>query len=230
MTLDRAAFLALDADDPLRAFRERFAIPDGCIYLDGNSLGPRPVAALDRASHVVGVEWGVDLIKSWNTAGWFELPTRLGDKLAPLIAYLDSLTGRADLATLHRLLAKANITRADVESSCIFGARGYKRNTIARSEHYELLAICWRSGHCTPIHDHRQSSCAFRVVEGIGTEIRFKVTESSLICPTGTHEMRPGYICAAQDADIHQISNLAPAGEDLVTLHVYSPPLLVMGQ
>ena len=85
MNLDRAAFLALDADDPLRGFRERFAIPDGCIYLDGNSLGPRPVAALERASRVVGVEWGVDLIKSWNTAGWFELPTRLGDKLAPLI-------------------------------------------------------------------------------------------------------------------------------------------------
>lgn len=149
-------------------------------------------------------------------------------KLAPLIEYLDSLTGRADLATLQRLLSTANITRADIESSCIFGARGYKRNTIARSEHYELLALTWRSGHCTPIHDHRQSSCAFRVVQGTGTEVRFSVTPSGLVCPVSTHEMAPGYICAAEEADIHQVANMQAPGEDLVTLHIYSPPIQCM--
>lgn len=149
-------------------------------------------------------------------------------KLASLIAYLDSLSGRADLATLHRLLAKINLNRADIQSSCIFGERGYKRNTISRSDHYELLALCWRSGHCTPIHDHRQSSCAFRVVEGVGTEIRFKVTDSGLVCPTDVHPMNPGSICAAQDADIHQVANMQGPGEDLITLHIYSPPIASM--
>ncbi|MEC4721204.1 kynureninase [Noviherbaspirillum sp. CPCC 100848] len=76
---------ALDADDPLRPLREQFALPDGVIYLDGNSLGARPKSALDRARQVVEAEWGKDLIRSWNKAGWFDLPARLGAKLAPLI-------------------------------------------------------------------------------------------------------------------------------------------------
>jgi kynureninase len=76
---------ALDAADGLASLREQFELPQGLIYLDGNSLGARPKAALARAREVIAQEWGTDLIRSWNTAGWFELPARLGDKLAPLI-------------------------------------------------------------------------------------------------------------------------------------------------
>jgi kynureninase len=81
----RAACLALDAADPLAPLRARFDLPDGVIYLDGNSLGARPRAALERAQAVVAQEWGRDLIRSWNDAGWFDLPKRLGDRLAPLV-------------------------------------------------------------------------------------------------------------------------------------------------
>jgi kynureninase len=77
--------LGRDAKDTLHALREHFALPEGIIYLDGNSLGARPKAALARAQAVVGHEWGTDLIRSWNTAGWFAMPGRLGDRLAPLI-------------------------------------------------------------------------------------------------------------------------------------------------
>ncbi|WP_426107023.1 kynureninase [Massilia sp. TSP1-1-2] len=77
--------LALDAGDALAPLRELFALPEGVIYLDGNSLGARPKAALARAQDVIAREWGMDLIGSWNTAGWFDLPKRLGDRLAPLI-------------------------------------------------------------------------------------------------------------------------------------------------
>jgi len=77
--------LARDADDPLAPLRAHFDLPDGVIYLDGNSLGARPRAALARAHEVVALEWGRDLIRSWNSAGWFDLPKRLGDRLAPLI-------------------------------------------------------------------------------------------------------------------------------------------------
>ena len=76
---------AQDARDPLRALREHFVLPPGVIYLDGNSLGVLPRTAAARVAQVVNQEWGVDLIRSWNTAGWFELPQRLGDKIAPLI-------------------------------------------------------------------------------------------------------------------------------------------------
>jgi kynureninase len=74
-----------DAADPLAPQRARFALPDGVIYLDGNSLGARPKAALARAQEVISAEWGDGLIRSWNTAGWYDLPRRLGRLLAPLI-------------------------------------------------------------------------------------------------------------------------------------------------
>ena len=77
--------LALDAQDRLAPLRAQFDLPEGVIYLDGNSLGARPKAALARAHDVIAREWGQDLIRSWNTAGWFDLPKRLGNLLAPLI-------------------------------------------------------------------------------------------------------------------------------------------------
>jgi kynureninase len=83
--MNRKDCQALDASDTLAPLREFFDLPDGVIYLDGNSLGARPKAALARAHAVINEEWGNDLIRSWNTAGWFDLPALLGNKLAPLI-------------------------------------------------------------------------------------------------------------------------------------------------
>jgi len=85
MIKTREDALALDRDDPLAPLRSQFALPDGVIYLDGNSLGAQPRASAARAQQVIGAEWGEGLIRSWNTAGWFALPRRLGDKLATLI-------------------------------------------------------------------------------------------------------------------------------------------------
>ena len=76
---------ALDACDPLRPLRDLFDIPEGVIYLDGNSLGVMPKTAAACAAEVVIQEWGQGLIRSWNTAGWFSLPQRLGNRIAPLI-------------------------------------------------------------------------------------------------------------------------------------------------
>jgi kynureninase len=83
--IDRADCLARDARDPLAPLRQQFELPPGLIYLDGNSLGARPRSALSRVQQVVAAEWGQDLIRSWNKAGWFAMPGRLGDMLAPLI-------------------------------------------------------------------------------------------------------------------------------------------------
>jgi kynureninase len=76
---------ALDAQDPLRALRQQFTLPAGVIYLDGNSLGVLPKTAAARVAEAVTAEWGQGLIRSWNSAGWFELPQRLGNKIAQLI-------------------------------------------------------------------------------------------------------------------------------------------------
>jgi kynureninase len=77
--------LALDARDPLRTLRAQFDLPDGLIYLDGNSLGVLPKATPQRVAKVVRDEWGRGLIGSWNAAGWIDLPRRLGDKVARLV-------------------------------------------------------------------------------------------------------------------------------------------------
>jgi kynureninase len=76
---------ATDAADPLAGFRERFHLPPGLIYLDGNSLGPAPRAALADLDAAAGREWARDLIGSWNSAGWFDLPVACGDLVAPVI-------------------------------------------------------------------------------------------------------------------------------------------------
>ena len=76
---------ALDARDPLRDLRSQFTLPEGVIYLDGNSLGVMPNTAAARVAKAVTEEWGQGLIRSWNSAGWFDMPQRLGDKIAKLI-------------------------------------------------------------------------------------------------------------------------------------------------
>ncbi|MEY9962847.1 kynureninase [Streptacidiphilus sp. MAP12-16] len=76
---------ALDAADPLRGFRDRFTLPKDVLYLDGNSLGPLPANTPARVARLVEQEWGEGLIRSWNDAGWYDLPRGLGDRIAPLV-------------------------------------------------------------------------------------------------------------------------------------------------
>jgi kynureninase len=107
----RAHCIALDRQDPLAPLRERFDLPQGVIYLDGNSLGARPRAALARAQEVVAREWGQDLIRSWNTAGWFDMPGRLGDRLAPLIGAQPGEVVVTDTTSLNLFKALAGAVR-----------------------------------------------------------------------------------------------------------------------
>ncbi len=76
---------ALDLADPHRAWRDRFVIPDGLTYLDGNSLGMLPAHVPDRVADAVTRGWGQQLIRGWNAEGWMDLPRRIGDRIAPLI-------------------------------------------------------------------------------------------------------------------------------------------------
>ena len=81
----RSDLQQLDHEDPLASFREEFLLPEGIIYLNGNSLGAMPREAVQRSRRVVEVEWAKGLIGSMNTAGWFELPLSLGRKIAALV-------------------------------------------------------------------------------------------------------------------------------------------------
>ncbi|MEM9312970.1 MAG: kynureninase, partial [Pseudomonadota bacterium] len=74
-----------DLADPLRQYRSFFTLPEGVVYLDGNSLGALPKATPAAIARAVEDEWGEGLIRSWNEAGWFEMGSRIGAKIAPLI-------------------------------------------------------------------------------------------------------------------------------------------------
>jgi len=75
----------LDAADPLSGWRERFTIPEGLVYLDGNSLGVLPCTVPARVADAVSRGWGEQLIRGWNAEGWMDLPRRIGDRIAGLI-------------------------------------------------------------------------------------------------------------------------------------------------
>jgi kynureninase len=114
VSLTRAACQALDAADPLAAWRERFLLPEGVIYLDGNSLGPLPRATAGVLDEVVRRQWGEDLITSWNRHGWVDLPARLGAKIARLIgaAAHEVIVADSISVNLFKLVAAALGLRA----------------------------------------------------------------------------------------------------------------------
>jgi kynureninase len=97
----RDACVARDLNDPLRVFRDHFALPDGLIYLDGNSLGPMPHRAADILNRTIVQEWGRDLIGSWNSAGWFDMPVRLGDRVGALLGATPGQTIVCDTTSIN---------------------------------------------------------------------------------------------------------------------------------
>ena len=114
--LDRAACAARDAADPLAPLREQFELPAGVNYLDGNSLGVLPRATAARVQAVVTQEWGQGLIRSWNSAGWIDLPRRVGDKIGRLVGAAPGELVVADSTSVNLfkvLSAAARIAQAD---------------------------------------------------------------------------------------------------------------------
>ena len=107
--LTREDAAALDRADTLAALRERFVLPDGVIYLDGNSLGALPRATPARVAAVLEREWGQSLIRSWTEHGWIDMQLRVGEKIGQLIGAAPGTTVVADSTSvnLFKLLAAA---------------------------------------------------------------------------------------------------------------------------
>jgi len=146
ITLTRADCLARDGADPLASLRQRFDLPAGVIYLDGNSLGARPKTALARAQDVVAREWGGDLIRSWNDAGWFDMPRRLGDRLAPLIGAHAAEVAVTDTTSLNLFKALAAALRIQAN------ARGSDRRGDDRRGDDRRIIVTERSNFPTDIY------------------------------------------------------------------------------
>jgi kynureninase len=130
--MTRQDALALDAADPLAPLREQFHIPEGLIYLDGNSLGVLPRSTAARVQQVVEQEWGQGLIRSWNSAGWMALPARVGDKVlaaALLIVKQDAPPAPHD--TRRVILSERSNFPTDL----------YIAESLAREHGFELVLV-----------------------------------------------------------------------------------------
>jgi kynureninase len=142
--MDREAAAALDESSPLRSCRELFALPEGVVYLDGNSLGPPPRAVAERMRRVIADEWGTGLISSWNTADWTGLSRRVAARIAPLIGVDadDIHVGDSTSVTLFKTLAAASRRRPDrkvvVLEPTTFPTDGYVAAGVARTLGLEL--------------------------------------------------------------------------------------------
>ncbi|OFA01564.1 kynureninase [Duganella sp. HH101] len=142
---------AWDRDDALAGHRALFDLPPGLIYLDGNSLGALPRATPERVSQVVRGEWGQGLIRSWNKAGWVDLPRRVGDKIARLVGAEAGELVVADstsvnvFKTLHAALAIARLDhpgrRLIVSERDNFPTDLYIADSLAREQGCTLLLV-----------------------------------------------------------------------------------------
>lgn len=144
MNLDDAK--RLDAADPLRSLRDLFQLPEGITYLDGNSLGALPRATPARIQRAVEQEWGQGLIKSWNTAGWIDLPRRLGDRLAPWLGARpgEVLVADSTSVNLYKVLHAAlqlqqGQRRVIVSERSNFPTDNYIAQSVARAHGGELV-------------------------------------------------------------------------------------------
>jgi cysteine dioxygenase len=149
--------------------------------------------------------------------------------LESLYSYLDSLEGKPSLDELTRKVADLEVSCEDFAPFIRFSDQSYTRNVVRAGRHYNVLVLCWKNGQRSHIHDHKGSSCVLRVLRGTLTETLFEFTHHGLVKACSSHDSEPGSISGKEDDDLHQVSNLQEGDADLVTLHIYSPPLKVMG-
>jgi kynureninase len=107
--------LESDRRDPLAEHRQKFVLPDGVLYLDGNSLGALPRTTASAVGRVIEQEWGAQLIRAWNDAGWMDAPRRVGGKIARLIGALPHEVLCADSTSINLFKVLATALRLQAE-------------------------------------------------------------------------------------------------------------------
>jgi kynureninase len=111
----REAAIEIDTADPLAALRDRFVLPEGVVYLDGNSLGPPLTSTTKRLQHTLEHEWAGELVRAWNSCDWIGLSKRVAARIAPLIGAAEDEVVVADSTSINvfKLLAAALTLRPE---------------------------------------------------------------------------------------------------------------------
>lgn len=162
-----------------------------------------------------------------------DLPTEEREKPAPLsllnlVTELEAQRTTPSLEQLNEWLTAVEIGKEELQPYLGFKDGNYWRHRICRNESVEMLALCWRPGHRTPIHDHNGSHGAVLVHEGMLWETTFCFDSDKGLAYASGREYGPGDVTAAAVPDIHQLGNPDVSGQDLITIHIYAPPLGVL--
>jgi cysteine dioxygenase len=145
--------------------------------------------------------------------------------LNDLFEQLDAFERDVPIETLVDLMKRIELDRSDIDHAVAFDTEHYKRNLLQVGSGYAALILCWRVGQSSPIHDHRGSACGVRVIEGTASEIIYEHNGGGPLQPRRQQIYRTGSVCGSYDTDIHRMFNDDPNGRDLITLHIYTPPL-----
>lgn len=145
-----------------------------------------------------------------------------------LIATLGRQTTPPALEEINSWLATVEISQLDLQPYLGFKEGNYWRHRVCRNDAVEMLIICWRPGQKTPIHDHNGSHGVVRVQQGLMWETTFRFDEQQGLCYDTGRECPEGTVTGAEVPDIHQLGNPEVSGRDLITVHVYAPPLGVL--
>ena len=144
------------------------------------------------------------------------------EKVNQLIDWLKTFDKRVSLEELKIRLDDDSISTEYLADYIHFSEERYSRNLLAYGPQFYALVLCWKPGQASPVHDHKGASCGVRVIQGVATETSYRWQDGRLV-ENSVVTMSAGEVCGSFDDDIHEIRN--NGGENLVTLHVYSPYL-----
>jgi len=145
--------------------------------------------------------------------------------LSSLAAKVSALKRRPALEEVNAWLGSVAVNEDELRPYVSFKEGTYARHRVRLSEFAELLVLCWRPGQRTPIHDHAGSFGAVRVLRGVMWETIFELEGERGLAYARAREWTAGDTTGADVPDIHQLGNPDVSGQDLVTLHLYAPPL-----
>lgn len=145
--------------------------------------------------------------------------------LASLVETLEGLDASPELSQVDEWMRRVEVSREELRPYVSFKEGTYARHRVFICNYAELLVLCWRPGQRTPIHDHAGSFGSVRVLEGFMWETLFEMDSATGLVYKSAREWTPGHVTGADIPDIHQLGNPDVSGADLITLHLYAPPL-----
>lgn len=160
-----------------------------------------------------------------------DLATKITDdpsSLRALVRKLESLSTTPNLEQIYQWLEQAEISPEELQPYSCFKEGNYWRHRVCRNKFVEMLVLCWRPGQRTPIHDHNGSHGGVKVCRGLLWETTFAYDNLTGLKYQSACEYAAGSVTGSEVPDIHQLGNPDVSGQDLVTLHVYAPPLGVL--